>query len=47
MENRNNIVMPLVASICGVLILLMAVGAVLWILKRRKSKGDATMIKDC
>jgi len=44
-EHRDNIVIPLVASICGVLILLVAVAAILWILRRRKSKGDATMIK--
>ncbi|CAJ1955354.1 unnamed protein product [Sphenostylis stenocarpa] len=38
-ENRNNIAVPLVASICGVLILLVAVAAIVWILTRRKSRA--------
>ncbi|KAK8469754.1 hypothetical protein PHAVU_005G164400, partial [Phaseolus vulgaris] len=39
-KHRNNIVIPLVASICGGLILLGTVTAILWILRRRKSKAS-------
>ncbi|XP_047153304.1 LRR receptor-like serine/threonine-protein kinase IOS1 [Vigna umbellata] len=38
-KEKKNTVTPIVASICGVLILLIAV-AVLWILKRKKSKVE-------
>ncbi|XP_052727067.1 LRR receptor-like serine/threonine-protein kinase IOS1 [Vigna angularis] len=38
-KEKKNTVIPIVASICGVLILLIAV-AILWILKRKKSKVE-------
>ena len=40
---KKNIVTPIVVSISGVLILLIAVG-ILWICKRKKSKGNAEVI---
>ena len=42
-KKKNTATPILVASISGVLILLMAV-AILWILKRKKSKGNAEII---
>ena len=44
-KKQKNIATPIVASISGVLILLVAV-AILWTLKRRKSKGNAAILKD-
>jgi len=41
---KKNIVAPLVASVSGVVLLLFVVAAILWTLKRRKMKGDATKI---
>ena len=38
---KKNIVTPLVASVSGVVLLLVVVAAILWTLKRRKLKGDA------
>ena len=43
-KKQKNIATPIVASISGVLILLVAV-AILWTLKRRKSKGNAAILK--
>ncbi|XP_047147959.1 probable LRR receptor-like serine/threonine-protein kinase At1g51880 [Vigna umbellata] len=43
-EENNSIVIPLVASVGGVLILLVAVAAILWTAKRRKVKGDSTAL---
>jgi len=43
-KKKKNTVTPIVASISGVLILLIAV-AIFWILKRKKSKGNAEVIK--
>jgi len=44
-KQKNIVTAPIVASISGVLILLVAV-AILWTLKRRKSKGNAAILKD-
>ncbi|XP_017424520.1 LRR receptor-like serine/threonine-protein kinase IOS1 [Vigna angularis] len=43
-EKNNSIVIPLVASVGGVFILLVAVAAILWTAKRRKVKGDSTAL---
>lgn len=40
-EDKKNTVTPVVASVGGVVIILLAVAAILWTLKRRNSKGDA------
>ncbi|KAH1207515.1 putative LRR receptor-like serine/threonine-protein kinase [Glycine max] len=44
-KKQKNIVTPIVASICGALILLVAV-AILWTLKRRKSKEKSTALME-
>lgn len=44
-NKKKNIVMPLVASVCGVLILLVAVAAILWTIKRRKREGWNWMVE--
>ncbi|QCE09023.1 serine/threonine-protein kinase PBS1 [Vigna unguiculata] len=39
-KEKKNIVIPLLSTVCGVLILLMTVAAVLWTLERRKPKAS-------
>jgi len=43
-KKKKNTLIPIVASTSGALIILIAVG-ILWILKRKKSKGNAEMTK--
>jgi len=43
-KKNSSIVTPLVASIGGVFILLVVVVAILWTVKRRKAKGDSTIV---
>jgi len=43
-KEKKNIVIPLLSTVCGVLILLMTVAAVLWTLERRKPRGETTII---
>ncbi|KAG4961511.1 hypothetical protein JHK87_038144 [Glycine soja] len=45
-KKKKNIVTPLLASVSGVLILVVAVAAISWTLKKRKPKGDTTIIKN-
>jgi len=43
-KKNNSIVTPLVASVGGVFVLLVVVAAILWTAKRRKAKGDSTIV---